>query len=93
MDAAEINDVFTSYTHLYTHLDNETAADDRAGWVSALHRAIRAEFLMALGRRVKVWRDPDLAPQIMAVISPKTRRLRGHDGRARAKAARVLAVH
>jgi len=48
---------------------------------------------MALGRRVKVWRDPDLAPQIMAVISPKTRRLRGHDGRARAKAARVLAVH
>ncbi len=50
------DDIFISYSHL----DNESPFDD-PGWVSAFHRALEVRVAQLLGKKAKIWRDPDLA--------------------------------
>ena len=48
-------DIFISYSHL----DNESPFDD-PGWISAFHRALEVRVAQLLGKKPRIWRDPDL---------------------------------
>ncbi len=49
------NDIFISYSHL----DNEPLFDD-PGWISSFHHALEVRVAQLLGKRPRIWRDPDL---------------------------------
>ena len=49
------DDIFISYAHL----DNQSPFDD-PGWVSAFHRALEVRVAQLLGKKPRIWRDPEL---------------------------------
>jgi len=50
------DDVFISYAHL----DDVPLTEDRDGWVSELHRALKVRVAQLLGEQAEIWRDPKL---------------------------------
>lgn len=44
----------------YTHIDNQTLANQECGWVTLLHRTLSAQLEMRLGEQAKIWRDDKL---------------------------------
>ena len=50
------HDIFISYTHL----DNEAPFPDDPGWISFFHQVLEKRVAQLAGRKLKIWRDPDL---------------------------------
>jgi hypothetical protein len=44
----------------YAHLDNVELASGHGGWVAKLHLALETRLAMLLGKKSRIWRDPEL---------------------------------
>ena len=56
-DAAARHDAFISYTHA----NNEPLDHDGKGWVDHFHQHLDVQLMQYAGRKVAIWRDPELA--------------------------------
>src|SRR5580765_1809768 len=50
------NDVFVSYAHI----DDQSLAEGKPGWIAIFHRALEIRLAQLLGKPPRIWRDPKL---------------------------------